>query len=368
MSTTHVAKLAALAASLVFAVACGEPRGRLGDGRPPETVSLTGRVLTDTLALGDPTAILPWRDLIFVLDSKGDSAVLGFDTLGNLVAAAGRRGNGPGEFAWPKDLFRDASDPDLAWVFDSRSRRLTPVRLPALAGGEGKNAFGDPIVLSGLLAMYPPIWLDDSTLVVEGGMLTPDRKRFALVDPAGKLVRTVGDHLPGNTNEPPFVRQQVFGGSMAAHPRRPMFVLAGRYAPLLEVFDREGARVLAMEVPVTFEPDVSVAPDGLNFVRGRDSGYAYLDVDATADRVYALFSGRSSQEYRKTMHLGEYVHVFDWTGRLIAILRLDAEAFSLAVDESESRLYVGRVDPYPQIAAYDLRSIRSILALGERSP
>lgn len=199
-------------------------------------------------------------------------------------------------------------------------------------------------------------------------MLTPDRKRFALVDPAGKLVPTVGDHLPGNTNELPFVRQQVFGGSMAAHPRRPMFVLAGRYAPLVEVFDREGTRVLAMEVPVTFEPDFSVAPDGINMIRGPDFRYGYRDVDATEDHVYALSSGRTKQEYPETLFRGEYVHVFDWTGRLITILRLDSDAVSLAIDESESRLYIGRLDPYPQIVAYDLRPIRSITVLASFFP
>lgn len=299
--------------------------------------------------------VLEMDGRVVVQDMATDHAVQVFDSVGHPVASAGREGGGPGEFADPLDVFMRPGHPGEFWVFDSRQGRLTPYLLSSFAPGTDPRPSGEPVTLSPPFVFETPRWLDDTTLVALDPMSSPGDGRFALFGPDGVRRRSVGAPPPGSGRISAFVRQQAYGGYMAVHPSRPLFVLAGRYAGRLEVFGSDGRLVGAMQVPEPFEPDFAAAPDGVNMVRGPSFRFGYVDVAATGDQVFGLYSGytfKGGPDDRA--HLGDEVHVFDWQGRFLRAVRLDAGAMRIAVDPGGSRLYALRHDPHPQVVVYGL--------------
>ncbi|MEW5928203.1 MAG: BF3164 family lipoprotein [Gemmatimonadota bacterium] len=347
-------------ASLLLAAGlagCGaDPGARPGErAAPGEHAALRGRPLTDTLALGLPMAVLAMGGKLVVQDMATDAAVQVFDAEGHRIASTGREGSGPGEFTDPLDAFSRPGHPGEFWVFDSRTSRLTPYELDAFAQGRTPRPSGDAVTLSPPFVFETPRWLDDSTLVALDPMTTPGEGRFALFAPDGARHRSVGAPPPGPERIPPLVRQQAYGGYIAVHPQRPLFVLASRYAGRLEVYGRDGGLIGRMQVPEAFEPDFSAARDGVNMVRGPGFRFGYVDVAVTADRVLGLYSGRRFEAGPDDRaHLGDQVHFFDWQGRFLGAVRLDAGAMRIAVDAAGDRLYALLHDPHPQVIEYPL--------------
>lgn len=333
---------------LLAAAGCG----LAGDSGPPP-VALRGTALTDTAALAVPTDIAIDGGTLIVHDTRSVNVVRVFDLQGRPLAAAGREGSGPSEFVDPMGITRRPGRDGEFWVYDGRLTRLTPFRVADLvAGGTGGSA--EPTRLSSGLVIEAPLWLDDSTLVALNPMFKVGEGRFVLFGADGVARGTVGDPPPGDDRGlTPFVRQQLYGGRMAAHPTRPEFVVASHFAGRMEVYGRDGRLVRAFQVPFAFEPDVHAAPDRVNFLPNKDFRVGYVDVAVTADRIYALFSGRLDRD-EGDAYFGDLVQVFDWEGKLLQVIKLDVSAVRIALDGGTRTLYAVRHDPYPQVMSYRL--------------
>lgn len=335
------------AAALAALAGCGMLRDR-----SPEPVALRGTALTDTTSLAVPTDLLVEGGRLVVHDTRGANVVRVFDLQGRPVAAAGREGSGPSEFVDPMGVARRPGRPGEFWVYDGRLARLTPFQVADLSGGQRGTA--PPVRLSSGLVIETPLWLDDTTVVALNPMIKMGEGRFVIFGADGMARRTVGDPPPGDTRTlTAFIRQQLYGGRMAAHPTRPEFVVASHYAGRLEVYGRDGKLVRAFKVPDAFEPDVRAAPDYVNFLPNDGFRVGYVDVAVTADRVYALFSGRLDKDASDAF-FGDQVQVFDWQGNLLQVLKLDVSALRIALDPESATLYVVRHDPYPQVVSYRL--------------
>jgi TolB-like 6-blade propeller-like len=333
-----------------------EVRGRTSEA----VVALRGQALTDTLALALPNGVFATEDAVIVQDTRGD-AVQAFDTSGTPIASTGREGSGPGEFVDPWDVFGRPGHPGEFWIFDSRLGRLTPYTVSSLRSSpEHPRPARDAMTLSKGLVLESPRWLDDSTVVAINSMIEEGERRFALFGADGRLRRTVGEPPPGSG--PAFIRQQAYGGPMAVHPTRPLFVLGGRFAGRLEVYDANGELRVQMEVPERFEPDFKPARDGLNMVYGPEMRHGYVDVVARGDHVYGLFSGALFHD--DGSQYGREIHVFDWDGRLLRRLQLDQGALRIAINPSATRLYALREEPHPVLVSYHLPAARLAAAEG----
>jgi hypothetical protein len=335
------------AAALLAVAGCG----LLGKGGP-DPVALRGTVLTDTTSLAVPTDLLVDEGKLVVHDTRGANVVRVFDLQGRAVAEAGREGSGPSEFVDPMGVARRPGRPGEFWVYDGRLARLTPFKVSELAGG--RTASAAPLRLSSGLVIETPLWLDDTTVVALNPMIKTGEGRFVIFGPDGVARGTVGDPPPGDTRTlTPFIRQQLYGGRMAAHPTRPEFVVASHYAGRLEVYGRDGKLVRGFQVPDAFEPDVRPAPDHVNFLPNDGFRVGYVDVAVTADRIYALFSGRLDKDEGDAF-FGDQVQVFDWQGNLLQVLKLDSSVLRIALDPQAATLYAVRHDPYPQVVSYRL--------------
>ena len=79
----------------------------------------------------------------------------------------------------------------------------------------------------------------------------------------------------------------------------------------------------------------------------RGNKLGYLDVVTTNQFVYALLSGRSTQEHGLSAFLGNQILVYNWDGDLVRKLITDIDMKSISVSLNDEVLYsVGIVDDY----------------------
>ena len=93
-------------------------------------------------------------------------------------------------------------------------------------------------------------------------------------------------------------------------------------------------------------------PANAGYVAHAESRFGYVDATASADFVFALFSGRTMSGYAGHPNFGRFVHVFDWQGNFKTALQLEHDAVAIATDETGQTLYVLQHEPRPSIVRY----------------
>jgi hypothetical protein len=170
------------------------------------------------------------------------------------------------------------------------------------------------------------------------------------------MLRTVGISPPGDEATPMVVRQHAYQGTARPNPDRTLVALGNRHADRLEVYRPDGTLVAQATGPLGFTPvyKTAVRAGSPAMTTGEDLRFGYVDLATTRDRIYALYSGRARKEHPGRANYGNYLHVYDWGGRLQEVLKLDQEVFQIEVDAKGEQLYAVRVDPTPAILAYRL--------------
>jgi hypothetical protein len=143
---------------------------------------------------------------------------------------------------------------------------------------------------------------------------------------------------------------------MAVRPDGRRIVIATQYADQLEFYGPDGGRIKTVRGPFGFDPRFTVVDiQGFKTMSSDESmRHGYVDVTATQDRVYALFSGRTREAFGGGASFGRYVHVYDWDGKLLQVLTLDRDLISITLSADERRVFGAAHDPEPVIMTYDL--------------
>ena len=192
-------------------------------------------------------------------------------------------------------------------------------------------------------------------------MLSPGffgEHRLAKVAESGVMVERVGPPPAGDPRIPPDLRSAIHQGIPNVNPRHDRLVVASTYVPRVEIFDSHGTLLTTAQVPIEWDlrSEDLVSLEGLRVTE--DMRSAYVAVTVANDWFFGLFSGNSRASGKST-ELGEYVHVFDWTGRFVGYIGLEVEAVAISVDPEASILYVLEDDPLPTVSAYRLVGLDS---------
>jgi hypothetical protein len=321
-------------------------------------VALQGRVLLTADQIG-----VAWRAEVFgrylvVLDALRDPFIHVIDRdSGEIIESFGRNGGGPGEYVGPTSIARDFSNQSAFWIFDLNQRRFTKNALDA----NGRLQPGPPpsLAILGTASSAEPIWVSATSLLMHNWR---DSTLLSLYDSRGNLRKTTGaipiiarkdiDRLTFNRSYESRACDNNGNGKVA---------LATRYAGHIFIYDANGDFIASGKSPFTFEPHIDTHPltHKKDFVNGSPNvRQGYLTCTANAHHIFALFSGRLQRpEIRKRASYGHYVHVYDWDGDLVTILKLDVDALGIAVDETGKRLYSVQDDPNSPVRVFDLPDI-----------
>jgi hypothetical protein len=130
---------------------------------------------------------------------------------------------------------------------------------------------------------------------------------------------------------------------MCINPSGTSVAVAYKTAGRLDIVDiADGAQVQA-RVPFAFLPVISVNPrtGRSEFQQSNENiRAAYIGCAATDRYIFATFSGKRVREFPGRLPgFCRFVHVFDWSGDLAAIVSLDHDTGAIAVDEKGEFLY-----------------------------
>lgn len=264
---------------------------------------------------------------------------------GAYVTSWGRRGRGPGEFEALWGI--QAADSARAWLYDPSQSRLTLVDLREIIAESGSPEL-TVLNLHANVVPFSALWLSDTLLASSG---TYTQGRFAIFDQRGRLKEVVGPMPPVRDGVPPQIAQHAYMGTMVRHPSRPLLAIGTRHADRLEIYQSDGRLLRVSRGPRNFEPayEVSVAGGASVMGSGGDMRFGYIDVAASGEHIYGLYSGATRDERPGKANLGGEIHVFDWSGVRRRILLLDHLALSLAVSDDERTVYTIRHEPTPAV-------------------
>jgi hypothetical protein len=325
--------------ALVFVAACSGDSSRdsaeIADGQNIDAM-VQGVVITTAPVIGRPMAAQASPGLLWLLDGAGDPSVhLISLPSGALQSSRGRRGRGPGEFVSPWALSTRPTEQDFAvWIFDLAMQQMSRVALEASDAQRSVTLKSADRVLSAR-------WLNDSVIL---GVTSVAARRFVLFDSSGSVIHTrsgplLGESHPG-MNEATRQRATAAGfrlcGAPKPHTHAIVYFAAGR----VEMYDTAGSFVRGN---TPYPTDVALVPDQGGDTKIDYSRRYYVDCTATAEQLYALFSGRLEADYEtgEERSSGEYVHVFNPKGELVHQLKLSEPVATITVSPDGRRLYAG---------------------------
>lgn len=302
------------------------------------------RELGDSLDFAFANHLAVWNGKLLVLDIVAQHPVTAIDVAtGRVDRAYAKRGRGPGEFLWAKSV--DQVNENHVWINDLQAGRMLLYDMDA---GREIRTLRTPV------GLFEPVRIGDT--LVSNGLFPGEILRF-FVEDEGELrqVRTAVPTPFGR--EHPDVRMILNRTTLAASPSRQRLAAAFFYANRIEIYDRHGRRTAVSAGPRDLTPTYRVVPDPrqklMRWVPTDETRYGYVDVEATESRVYALFAGRRSGDIRNLDAFdGTEVHVFDWNGRLVEVMPLDAPVTHIAVDAASHTLYGLRRVPYPIVLQF----------------
>jgi hypothetical protein len=198
--------------------------------------------------------------------------------------------------------------------------------------------------------------LDDSTVVAVPFF---GNHRAVLLHVDGTVRDSIGRYTLVDDGAPTSVVHELLYPAMAFRPSGGAVAIGTRYAGRIDIL-RSGSRQLdSVAVPLPFPPIVDQTYNGAIWVHritGRTT-FGYLSVAATDSRIYGLFSGRSMSSCHQCAWYGDQVHVFSWSGALLDVFDIDADASAIAAGHTDDILYAVVPNPEPTIRQYQLKAM-----------
>jgi len=316
-----------------------------------DIVKLTGEEIGVSDSLASPRRVLKFGSHLLVQDNRTPRPFHLIDRIRKeYVQSFGQRGEGPGEFRQISSLMKERSAKDAGWVYDSRPKRLTYVDLNNLEVSLSNDAMiinldtrtGTPLDVA---------WVSDS-LFIGQGLFTEGR--LAQYRSDGSFLQSIGDSPPGEEDVPIPVRQHAYHSRLDVHPEGTLIVVVTRHADQIEIFELDGVLTKVIKGPLDFVPIYETRYTGgyARMATGKDLRFGYIDVAVTATHFFALYSGRTREEYPGKANFANLIHKFTWDGELVQVFELDRDVLMITVDEEEKTLYGTQLYPIPEIVVY----------------
>lgn len=312
--------------------------------RPVAT--LASRILVSDPILGRPLSLGVTEGNLVVTDLAGEPAIHVFGAMtGDHLWSEGRQGQGPGEFVGPPVVVSSMTErSSLQWLLDARMRRLVGIdprlhpRHRTRAGG-AQSTTVTPTTSAQVLAAAQ---IDDANMVITVAADNAPPSILRLHLPSGRTTGPIAHLVALN---PEIIGQDITSAmnhTLCASPNGSSFAVLYRYAGAGDLFSASGEFVKKIATPIPFVPPAQRSLFREGMFKSGETGVrlGYTGCTATSTLVFALYSGvlASNRRTREEWHEA-YIHVFDWTGRLISVWRLDHGPHAIAVDRSGTTLY-----------------------------
>lgn len=318
-----------------------------------ETINLTGKRWEVNEYLGRVFDIDVTGNFLTIRNDWGKTKLTFIDILNKKqVYNFGKRGDGPGELINPGPII---SHPVYLDVFDGSKMALLRYSVDDIILGDSlakRTLFQTS--LTGIISL---VELQDSNYVASGVF---QDGRLCLLDKNGNVSAYAGNYpVKEDSGDMPFhVLGVAYQSLMCIQPGGKRTALATRYGEILQIYEWDLIKKTADEIccinefaPKLTTNEINGTP---NFRPNNETKWGYLSIDATDKYIFALYSGRIQNE-ENAFHLGNEVHVFDWDGKPLYLLRLDCEGTSIAVKDNRLFILAEYADMGNDIVEYNLK-------------
>ena len=328
-------------------VACKEHSENWLDDRFPAAVQMSRQggfdVPEDSLGVVEWMACEGGNLIAFDLHSGACYTLFDAGT-GAYVGRFGTIGQGPAEI--PAGCYGYLSGKCFS-VFNDQVKFVMQYSMDSLRNG---HADASPI----RLASYdiPDLWLsrlialNDSLFL--GAGLYQSHYQYVLFD---RHSRVMDKAVPVyNASDDAFnfsTRYLANQGDLVKHPREDKFAYSLNFSSNLDFFEIDEGKLAVIRQLHWGDPDYR--PSEMDLGNGyvgfsadltESSIVGYINLAATGRYVYALYSDKKVYESARK---SKEVLVFDWDGNPVRRYALDADAYSIAVDEASGKLFAAIV-------------------------
>jgi hypothetical protein len=298
------------------------------DARPLQAFGMSSAASDDSILQLPAYLRLAPGGWIFTLETARPS-VVGYRAGLASPTIVGRIGRGPGEMAGPMSM--DVSPSGRVWIADHGNAKMVAY--------QGNTLWGEFLVDHAPMGV---VAVGDSAVWVGG-----DLRRSVMVryDTRGRRLGTAG--VPPDTSRMAFRLNQ---GSASRGAGPCAVIWAFRFRSRVDCYREDGSTAWSAEGPVRIAPDRDTDPYRMQ----EKDRFAYTDVSAHGDRVYALFIGGP---VGNTALRTDRAHVFAARdGRFLGTVRLPRRTNFLI--RSDSLLGLLDYEPEPHILVYRVREER----------
>lgn len=302
-------------------------------------------------SIGRPAAMQIVDTLLILDDSNQEYLYKVIDLKsGAIVGHLGKVGKGPGEILQPT-LFEIVQGKERTiGIYDRRSFKYSEVNVDtAIQIGN----YISKITSGTLNSNYSWVSKLDADRYIGTGYFD---KRYVISDKSGSIIAYALDYPYKNDfkNASNFDVAFAMQAILKVRPDGKRIVLATYSSPNIEIVSVENSKLSKLSELYYGQPGfVPRSGNGMITVDyNADNTWGFIDVSVTNGYIYLLYSGRSRKKDGSPLSIAKTVLVYTWEGKPLARYKLDRDVNSIAIDESNNRLYATSLDP--AIVSYDL--------------
>lgn len=180
---------------------------------------------------------------------------------------------------------------------------------------------------------------------------------FAISDSAGQLINAVGEQPYRDETErkiPELGRAMAYQGKLVASPKGDRLVNAIYTSPMIYFYQLSPTGVTLVNSFIECYPEYrpDLGENSYASAMNRNNKLGYMNIAATDQYVYALYSGKSTAEAGLSAFCGNKIRVFDWNGNLQKEYIFDMDISCFCVTPDDRTIYaIGLVDDYELVKA-----------------
>jgi hypothetical protein len=310
----------------------------------------------DTLKFEDNILMNPGTFLIFdsilvVQDTYGEFNISVINMKSNeLVARLAKTGRGPKEVVQFGGLVKGSSPREFC-ILDIKNNSVLFYNLDSINIKKNEWIKRKNLKLENGQRIYAFGFISDSIIVGTG---INQNGRYLVYDFVNETF-VEGIDYPNSEKERDInyvFKGYAYQGYLCSNTRNKKFVSATIHGNLLEIGQYKKDKLSSLQNLGSYRTKYTIMNGEYRFEPGRKAGFSSL---TSGDKyIYALFSGRTFEEYEMEVRLCNTIFMLDWDGNSVKKITTKEKIKSITVDDNEKMLYAIIHAPNPMIVRYQL--------------
>jgi hypothetical protein len=189
---------------------------------------------------------------------------------------------------------------------------------------------------------------------------------YIMFDSSGTKIKSFFEYPFENASEKSIknqLRAMAYQGKIASNLSNTRFVYGANSADIIYFYDIENSNIrFIRKIENRFCEYVPEEQNGsFGSAIKTTNRHGFVDIYATDQHVYALYSGKTYNEYREQIFAGDRLRIYDWSGDLLAEAALDVPCKFLCVSPDDETMWAIAEIPEPTIIRFDLAPVRANL-------